>query len=321
LNALNPNDIVSINVLKDATAGIYGVRAANGVIIIETKQGKANSKPQFEVSSYYGIQQASKRLDRTNVLSVEKSNLYTTAGDFKAKIIVGAHGKRSAIDKKLSRSFIENPLSARENYIGVKYHLHADLSKDLIELHVFKNGYCGISAIENDRYCMCYLSKASSLSSGMTIEELEARVLSQNPILKDYLTRFEKIYNRPKIISQINFQNKEKGNESIFYSGDAAGLIAPLSGNGMSMALHGAHMLQNEISQCLEGKQNEVTALANYTRAWKNAFNQRFRFSKLMQSAFFNPIIMNGLVKSANIFPPLATTIIKQTHGKAFFKG
>lgn len=38
LNALNPSDIKSINVLKDATAGIYGVRAANGVIIVETKK-------------------------------------------------------------------------------------------------------------------------------------------------------------------------------------------------------------------------------------------------------------------------------------------
>ena len=45
LNALNPSDIESINVLKDATAGIYGVRAANGVIIVETKKGRLNSKP------------------------------------------------------------------------------------------------------------------------------------------------------------------------------------------------------------------------------------------------------------------------------------
>ena len=39
LNALNPNDIASINVLKDGTASIFGVRAANGVILIETKKG------------------------------------------------------------------------------------------------------------------------------------------------------------------------------------------------------------------------------------------------------------------------------------------
>ena len=62
LNALNPNDIESINVLKDATAGIYGVRAANGVIIVETKKGRLNAAPKVEFSMYRGIQQTANRL-------------------------------------------------------------------------------------------------------------------------------------------------------------------------------------------------------------------------------------------------------------------
>ena len=66
LNALNPGDIESINVLKDATAGIYGVRAANGVIIIETKKGRKGSKPKFEVGSYFGIQETTNSLDLLN---------------------------------------------------------------------------------------------------------------------------------------------------------------------------------------------------------------------------------------------------------------
>ena len=66
LNALNPGDIESINVLKDATAGIYGVRAANGVIIIETKKGRVGAKPKFEVGSYYGVQQTANKLDLLN---------------------------------------------------------------------------------------------------------------------------------------------------------------------------------------------------------------------------------------------------------------
>ena len=66
LNALNPGDIESINVLKDATAGIYGVRAANGVIIIETKKGRVGSKPKFEVGSYYGVQETANKLDLLN---------------------------------------------------------------------------------------------------------------------------------------------------------------------------------------------------------------------------------------------------------------
>lgn len=260
-------------------------------------------------------------IDNTTVLETNGNKIKTTAGDFEAQIIIGAHGKRSNIDKQLDRDFIKTPLRENHNFIGVKYHLRADLPKDLIELHLFKNGYCGISAIEEDKYCMCYLSKASNLKSGMTIEEMETSVLAQNSILKDYLSRFEKIYDQPKVISQVNFQNKEKGNSSILFAGDAAGLIAPLSGNGMSMALQSAHLLQKEVSSFLNQKQSYDLALINYSKAWNHALIGRFRFSKLMQSVFFNPSLMNPLVKTANIFPPLAKTIIKQTHGKAFFKG
>ncbi|MFM9004422.1 MAG: SusC/RagA family protein, partial [Flavobacteriales bacterium] len=56
-------DIKSINVLKDATAGIYGVRAANGVIIVETKNGAINRKPSIEYNGYYGVQQTARKLD------------------------------------------------------------------------------------------------------------------------------------------------------------------------------------------------------------------------------------------------------------------
>lgn len=66
LNALNPNDIESINVLKDATAGIYGVQGANGVILITTKSGRKNSDLDVSVDSYSGLQVTSKQLDLMN---------------------------------------------------------------------------------------------------------------------------------------------------------------------------------------------------------------------------------------------------------------
>lgn len=83
LNALNPSDIASINVLKDATAGIYGVRAANGVIIIETKKGELNTAPRVELSSYYGIQQASKKLGLLNATeyAVIKNEMFGSGGE------------------------------------------------------------------------------------------------------------------------------------------------------------------------------------------------------------------------------------------------
>lgn len=63
LDNINPNDIESIQVLKDAAAGaIYGSRAANGVVIINTKRGKIG-KPQITFNTYFGFNQASKKLD------------------------------------------------------------------------------------------------------------------------------------------------------------------------------------------------------------------------------------------------------------------
>ncbi len=57
LASLNPADIESIDILKDASAAaIYGSRGANGVIIIETKKGTALAEPEFTFTSNYGIQ-------------------------------------------------------------------------------------------------------------------------------------------------------------------------------------------------------------------------------------------------------------------------
>jgi TonB-linked SusC/RagA family outer membrane protein len=82
LNALSPSDIESVNVLKDGTAGIYGVRAANGVILITTKKGKAGSPPQLEVSGFFGVQNTSKQLSVLNATeyAVIKNNAFTNGG-------------------------------------------------------------------------------------------------------------------------------------------------------------------------------------------------------------------------------------------------
>jgi TonB-linked SusC/RagA family outer membrane protein len=57
INTINPNDIVSVNVLRDAVAAsVYGVRASNGVIVIETKRGQLG-KPVFSFRSTYAVQQ------------------------------------------------------------------------------------------------------------------------------------------------------------------------------------------------------------------------------------------------------------------------
>jgi TonB-linked SusC/RagA family outer membrane protein len=66
LSVINPNDIESVNVLKDATAGIYGVRAANGVILITTKSGSFSSDLRFELDAWGGVQETTREIPVLN---------------------------------------------------------------------------------------------------------------------------------------------------------------------------------------------------------------------------------------------------------------
>ncbi|MCC5930339.1 MAG: TonB-dependent receptor [Cyclobacteriaceae bacterium] len=82
LNALNPNDIESVTVLKDGTAGIYGVRAANGVILIETKKGAKGVKPRLEFNTFYGTQRTARKLDMLNAreYAILKNEAFAAGG-------------------------------------------------------------------------------------------------------------------------------------------------------------------------------------------------------------------------------------------------
>lgn len=76
LSLINPNDIESFNILKDASsAAIYGTRASNGVIIITTKRGKGG-KPTFNFSSLFSVYTPSKKLD---ILSADELRTYVNA--------------------------------------------------------------------------------------------------------------------------------------------------------------------------------------------------------------------------------------------------
>lgn len=83
LSVLNPTDIQSINVLKDATAGIYGVRAANGVILITTKTGRKNSELKFELDTYLGFQETTRQLPVLNATeyAVLANEAFAAGGD------------------------------------------------------------------------------------------------------------------------------------------------------------------------------------------------------------------------------------------------
>ena len=131
-------------------------------------------------------------------LEDQKGNQYTS--DF----IIGAYGKQSIIDKKINRSFLKK----RNPYVGVKYHLKTDFPKDLIALHNFQSGYCGISAIEDGLYNLCYLGNRNVLRQYGSIEQMEKNVLMQNPFLKEIFSNSEFVFDKPQVINEFSFAPK-----------------------------------------------------------------------------------------------------------------
>src|SRR5690625_495125 len=79
INQVNPNDIESISVLKDAaSAAIYGSKAANGVVLVTTKQGSYSAAPTINISTYTGVQSLGRRFNLINN-SAEMMEMLNTA--------------------------------------------------------------------------------------------------------------------------------------------------------------------------------------------------------------------------------------------------
>ncbi len=242
----------------------------------------------------------------------------TSKGDFQAKVCAGSWGKRSNFDVKWKRSFIGKSSSRLNNYVGIKYHVKMDFPDDVIALHNFKDGYCGMSKIEEDKYCVCYLTKASNIKKAGSIEKAEKEILSKNPHLKMVFENMVHCYDAPLSISQVSFSKKNAVENSVLMLGDAAGMITPLCGNGMSMAMHGAKTASASISAFLNNNVSRHEMETRYTAQWKQNFATRLATGKLVQYLFGRKTATNLLVKLMKRSNFLTQKMIRLTHGKTF---
>ncbi len=246
------------------------------------------------------------------IFEVELSDLI-----LKADIVIGAFGKRSNIDQKLNRSFFLK----RSPFIGVKYHIKTDFAKDTIRLDNFKGGYCGLNKIENDLYCLCYLAENKHLKEFSSIPLMEEHVLYKNPYLTQIFKDSDFVWDKPEVINEISFERKTLVENHILMCGDTAGMIAPLCGNGMAMAIHSAKILADNIfSICKDGinpqKRRELEY--NYQKEWERQFALRLKIGRGVQRLFGNDLLTQIALATLKTFPIITHKIIKKTHGEPF---
>ena len=249
----------------------------------------------------------------------EAFTVQTSGGSFSARVACGTFGKRSNLDVRWKRAFIRKRSTRLNNYVGVKYHVSADLPADQIALHHFPHGYCGISKIEDNRYCLCYMTTAANLqASGNSIPEMEATILRRNPYLNELFSSTERLFQQPVTIAQISFEKKTQVEDHVLMIGDAAGMVAPLSGNGMSMALHGSKIAFDCIDEFLKGEIARYQMEQEWIDRWNKQFGRRLRMGRFLQRWFGTVSRTNLLLYSLKPFPKLVSFLIRQTHGQPF---
>lgn len=237
-----------------------------------------------------------------------------------SRVIAGAFGKRSIMDKSLNRSGILQADSPERNWVGVKYHVRADVPEDEIQLHNFEGGYCGISKVDEDKYCLCYLTRAANLQRFQgDIESMEMNLLSANPFLKIIFSSRENfLFREPVTVSQISFQRKLPVENQVLMVGDSAGMIAPLCGNGMSMALHASLLCASAITRFLQNKISREEMERDYSVSWNRQFALRLKLGRMLQPILLRPGLSNISLSLLRRAPRLMHQIVSLTHGKPF---
>ncbi|APY08402.1 FAD-dependent oxidoreductase [Winogradskyella sp. J14-2] len=231
----------------------------------------------------------------------------------RSKIVIGAFGKRSNLDVQFQRDFIKK----KSPYLGVKIHVSGKFPNDKVALHNFKGGYCGVSKVENNHINLCYITNFEAFKKHKDIKAFQEDVLFKNSELKAVFKNSKPEFEKPLTISQISFKTKSPVENHILMCGDTAGMIHPLCGNGMAMAIRSAQLASDLIIAYLQKKITTRLELEKeYSKRWQSTFSLRLKAGHTIAHLFRQDWLAPKLLMLLRWFPFLIPQIIKMTHGK-----
>lgn len=224
--------------------------------------------------------------------------------------LVGAYGKLSRLDTE--RPYFSRP----RPYMGIKYHIKRGTDRESVSLHNFEGGYAGVNAIEGDSHNFCYLIRREVVKRYGGIEGAEKSVMKKNPQLKEIFDNSDFLWDKPLAINSFRFDIKEPVVNGMLMTGDASGLIVPLSGNGMALAIHQGKIAAENLDDYFGQPADDIAAL--YTAKWTKLFKNRYRFSNRVQWLFGNKSTSSIAIWLGRKIYPVAKAIMKKTHGQPF---
>lgn len=247
-------------------------------------------------------------LVKTAVARGAKLRTETVATLPKADVVAGAWGRWGRFDQQLSRSFVD----VRDRNFGFKRHYRGP-SRDSIDLYAFSRGYLGVNAVEDGITNICGLVHASRLTGHKGRWDAFVEMLrGEEPRLEELYATHAPAQEHFLSSEPVIFRARSAVEGGVFMIGDASGVIDPLTGNGMAMAVQSALLLAPLLVRLLERPQERAAIEHEYRERHRAFFASRIRWSRAVASLLSRPRALDAaLVTSRN--PRIGAALLQRT--------
>ena len=227
----------------------------------------------------------------------------------KATVVAGAWGRWGRFDQQLARSFV----NVRDRNFGFKRHYRGEHTEGAIDLHSFARGYLGVNAVEGGITNICGLVHATRLAGhkgrwDAFIDQLR----SEEPRLEELYARHEPAQENFLSSEPVIFRARSAVEGGVFMIGDASGVIDPLTGNGMAMAIQSALIVAPMILQLLESPSRRGEIENRYRQAHHDFFARRIAWSRRVAALLSRPRLLDAALSTVRV-KGIGEALLKRT--------
>ncbi|MCU6791135.1 NAD(P)/FAD-dependent oxidoreductase [Paenibacillus sp. WQ 127069] len=227
-----------------------------------------------------------------------------------ARTVIAAWGthRRSVLPRSTPKG------SVQSMHIGVKSHYSGIEMEPVVELYVFPGGYLGISPIEGGLVNVAALLTQSAFGkTEKTILGMIDAAARRSPKLYRKLAQATPVPGTQSAVSPIDLKRRPLAWDVIPHVGDAALMIPPLCGDGMSIALRSARLCGALADRYLRGDLTLGNWRHEYTQSIHREFKRPMRWGRFLQWLFGLPLVPRLLPGLANLAPGLAIELVRAT--------
>lgn len=216
--------------------------------------------------------------------------------DVNAKIVVGAWGRWGRFDTQLQRGFVRD--RSHRNF-GFKRHYRGTPNDGAIELYSFDRGYLGVNDVEDGATNICGLVHASRLAGHKgRWDSFVETIRSEEPPLESLYARYAPAQENFLSSEPVIFRARSPVEGGVFMIGDASGIIDPLTGNGMAMAIQSALLLAPFLLRLLANPFDRAAIEGEYRARHAAMFRQRIAWSRRVASLLSRPALLDTALRA-----------------------